>query len=249
MKHRWRLHVVDLPTESGARVPLPKEERHHAARVLRLQAGDDVWLFDGRGVEWRARLVEDLAGSGVTAAELVEPLVDPVESPLRVVLYQALARPDRLEWVLQKGTELGVAAFRLWPAERSDAAAPRPNKLERWERILIEACKQSGRRVIPELTLVDALPSPTDGVVACLLSVPNDDGEASHGKAPPEDATPGEVWLGVGPESGLSAEESTRARAEGWLPVGLGPRILRTETAGVVATTWAQLRWGDLEAR
>jgi len=157
-------------------------------------------------------------------------------------LFQALARPEKIEWVLQKGTEVGVAEFRLVASERVEAPPPSLGRLDRYARIVMEACKQSGRRRLPPLSL-GALPTPPEGVVAIVLSP--DRGVDPLGTVL-AGTKPEDVWLAVGPEGGFSPAELDTLIGAGWRPASLGPRVLRTETAGVVAAAIVLHTWGDL---
>jgi len=226
----------------GARVDLDPEESHHVARVLRLKAGDPLAVFDGKGGEWEASIE-------VAARDRVTVVVGParggeVEPGLRVVVFQSLTRPEKLEWVLQKGTEIGVSAFRLVGAERAEAPPPSPARLSRYGRIVMEACKQSGRRVLPSISSGPLVP-PGDGVLGIILAV-------SEAIAPLgallEGPRAAEVWLAVGPEGGFTGVEVAAATEAGWRPASLGPRVLRTETAGAIAAAIVLHAWGDLGA-
>ncbi len=224
----------------GGRVELDEDESHHVARVLRLKPGEALQVFDGRGGAWAATIHEVLRDR-VTVAVGLE-LAEHVDPKLRVVVFQALVRPEKIEWVLQKGTEIGVAGFRLIASDRSEAPPPSPARLARYGRIVMEACKQSGRRRLPTLSL-GSIESPPGGVVAIALAlgaaVPSL-GTVLGGPAAPE------VWLAVGPEGGFSDGELDGLTARGWRAASLGPRVLRTETAGAVAASIVLHTWGDL---
>ena len=240
-ERNWRVHHPGLPAEEDATIELSSAEAHHVRRVLRLRDGDGLQVFDGHGRE-RSGVIEGGGASGVRV-RLEAEIERPVEAPVEIVLFQSLCRPDRMEWVIQKATELGVGAVHPFPAERAEARLPTSGRLERWRRIAIEASKQSGRRRVPEIEPRDDLPGPTPGTAAILL-------DAGEGSRPLGDvvAGPGEatVWIAVGPESGFTATEVQRWREKGWQAGHLGPRTLRTETAGLVAATIVLHRWGDL---
>ena len=236
-----RVRRAFLPSAAtGARADLDPEESHHVARVLRARTGDGLSVFDGRGGEWEAT-VEAVTGDRVTV-RVGAPVEDPVEPPLRVVLHQALVRSEKLEWVLQKGTEVGIASFRLIPTERGEQA-PSPAKLARLERITLEACKQSGRRRVPDVVLEAPSSRPDVGVAALVLDTSVEASPLASALGGPP---PAEVWIAVGPEGGWTAEELAARVALGWRPVSLGPRTLRTETAGAVAAAIVLHAWGDL---
>jgi 16S rRNA (uracil1498-N3)-methyltransferase len=227
--------------ESGD-VPLPESIAHHSSRVLRLRDGDDVVLFDGRGGEVAACLRQ--AGKE-WHAEL--GAVTPVEreSPLKLVLVQALAGGDKMDWIVQKAVELGVHAVIPVQAERSvvkltgDRAAKRA---EHWRQVAISACEQSGRNRVPEVAAVEGLSgylAANQGAARLVLS------PAEGVRLPSLPAPEGALHLLVGPEGGWSDKELAACRAAGCTPIGLGPRVLRTETAGLAALAALQTLWGD----
>ena len=240
MSDKIRRAFLAVTPAPGDRLMLDQEESHHVARVLRLKAGDPVSVFDGRGGEWEAT-VDDASRGGVSVV-VGRARTDEVEPGLRVVLHQAIVRPEKIEWVLQKGTEIGVAAFRLIASERVEAPPPSPSRLHRYRRILMEACKQSGRRLLPELEL-GALEAPPGCVLAIVLA---------HGTGVPTlgallaNPAASEVWIAVGPEGGFSEAEIAAAVSRGWRAASLGPRVLRTETAGAVAGAIVLHRFADL---
>lgn len=231
---RWRALAADA-AEAFPLVTLDPDETHHLARVLRARPGDRVDVFDGKGREWRGVF------EGGSAVRLGDEILGAVEAAVAVTLLQAGSRPERIEWVLQKGTEIGVVAFRWIATERVEVEAPSEAKLDRWRRILVEAAKQSGRRVVPTLEVEPVWPRPPSAGTALVLHP----GAAPIGAAlsrPPDPA----VEVAVGPEGGFGEEETAALAALGWSPVGLGPRILRTETAGPLAAALVLHAWGDL---
>jgi len=242
MTDRVRRAFVPESPSPGSRVSLDPDEAHHVARVLRLRVRDELAVFDGRGGEWDAR-VDEVSRDRVSLVVGGPRSGDP-EPSLRVTLFQSFVRPERVEWVLQKGTEIGVASFRLVPAERSDAPAPSPSRFDRYRRILLEASKQSGRRRIPDIDL-GAFESPPEGVTAIVL-------DAAPDAAPLGGVLSGvstlSVWIGIGPEGGFTDDELAACAALGWRRASLGPRTLRTETAGAVAAAIVLHLRGDLGA-
>lgn len=235
-----RAYHPSIPGE-GAEVVLDPEESHHVTRVLRLRAGDDVSVFDGRGGEWSGRLLET---SPVGARVAVgAALTDAVEPTPPVILVQGACRADRVEWALQKGTEVGVFAFAIVPFARSEGADRAAAKLDRWRRIVLEACKQSGRRRIPDVAWLDTAPPLETGARGFVL-------DAGAGVEPIgallAAPAPSSVSLAVGPEGGLEPDEIAALVALGFRRASLGPRILRTETAGPVAAALVLHAWGDL---
>jgi 16S rRNA (uracil1498-N3)-methyltransferase len=239
MARRWRAWHAQAEA-TGDEVLLDEEETHHVLRVLRLHTGEPLSVFDGKGREWAGTIVR--AGSGEVVVRLEDEMTDAVEPALPVMLVQGLSRPERLEWVLEKATEVGVRAIALAACARSDGPVPSPARLDRWRRVLLESCKQSGRRRIPDLfgplPLGDAAAL---GTGTRIVLVP--------GAHPLTEALPGRpeaVALAVGPEGGFGDEEVDALKVAGWSAASLGPRTLRTETAGPVAAALLLHRWGDL---
>jgi len=239
-----RAWCADLGAE-GALLVLDAEQSHHVAQVLRLRAGDPLELFDGKG---RARdasvVVADRSGTSVRAGAERSELV---EAAYRVTLYQALTRPERLEWVLQKGTEVGVHAFGLVRTRRVEGADPTPDRLERLRRIAREASRQSGRTIVPEVFPPEPLPRQArEGLDALVLDPgPGSEPLAELLRCPSR----GAADVLIGPEGGLDDEELALLQAGGWRRASLGPRTLRTETAGVVAAALLLHVRGDLGRR
>jgi 16S rRNA (uracil1498-N3)-methyltransferase len=243
------------PLPAGGTVRLEADASHHALRVLRLREGDPVELFDGSGTRWPGRLVDaDPRGASVA---LGEPLDAGTESPVAIGLAQALPGGDRMDWVVEKAVELGATAIQPLFSRRSllrldpDRAARR---VAHWRRIAIAACMQCGRdrlpRVLEPVPLERWVAAPGDprpdapGLVGSparwLLSPGAREGVGAL------DAAPSGAWLLVGPEGGLDEAETARAHAAGWRALRLGPRVLRTETAGLAALAALQARIGDL---
>jgi 16S rRNA (uracil1498-N3)-methyltransferase len=238
-----RFHVPEAAP--GARLTLPEHSAHHAREVLRLRSGDAVRIFDGRGQEFEATL-DRVARQGVDArlGRAVEPRP---ESPLRLVLALSPLKGDRMELVIQKATELGVSEIRPVVTVRTDAAA-RPalkgSRSERWDKVASGAAEQCGRAVVPPVTSATTLPAllaePFDGARIVLLETPGQTPLAAVLERPQA------VLLLVGPAGGWDPTEVDRLHAAGYRAAGLGPRILRSETAAVAAVAIAQALWGDL---
>jgi len=234
---------VDAPLASGSEIALPPETAAHLTRVLRLRPDDAVVLFNGDGRDYAGRLLaarrEDkrvLVGSAGEA----EP-----EPPLRLHLAVGVSRGERMDFVVQKAVELGVASIRPLFTERSVVrldAERLDRRREHWHGVLVAACEQSGRRRLPHLHPAQALADwlPTVAGTALLL-----DPQARRSLADLP-APEGAATLLVGPEGGLSADERARAVSAGFVSVQLGPRILRTETAPLAALAAMQVLWGDL---
>lgn len=231
----------------GDRVTFEPEETRHMALVLRLAPGDVVVAGDGRGHDYTVRL-ESLGPPAVGTVLAARP--SRVESPLALTLLQGVPKGDKMEAIVRAATELGVARVvpvltertivRLEPSRWRERA-------RRWQRVAREAAKQCGRAVIPVVEVPGPLRAALDEGGAdlrlCLW-----EGEAAPLGAvldqlprPPRSAA-----ILVGPEGGLARAEVERARASGWLVARLGPRILRTETAGPSIAAILQFRFGDL---
>jgi 16S rRNA (uracil1498-N3)-methyltransferase len=239
MGRRWRIHLDEAGIAPGRRLDLPRAEAHHVFRVLRLRAGQRVSLFDGAGGEWWATVTRS-AAEGVSV-EVGPPILEPVESPLELELFQGWCEPSRMEWVLQKGTEIGVAA--MHPVATEPGRPLSAKRLQRWRRIVVEAAKQCGRRRLPAVDPVDHFPDPDGATLALLLDAGPGAEPLSRRLAGP---APARVWLAVGPAGGLSDEGKSGMSAAGWRRTGLGPRVLRAETAGLAAAAVVLHRWGDL---
>jgi 16S rRNA (uracil1498-N3)-methyltransferase len=242
MARLWRAFHDAAGLGPGVRIALDPDEAHHVRKVLRLQPGDALAVFDGRGGEWSATIAAGAPREVVVT--LGTPRDDALEAPLEVTLWQGRSRSERFELAVQKATELGARAIVALECARSEGRPPDARRLERYRRVAIEACKQSGRRRLPELRYAVELPPPPPGTAALLLDTAGAPPLAAVAGA----ARPAAVWIGVGPEGGLTAAERAAALAAGWTAVGLGPRTLRTETAGIVAVALVLHRWADLGA-
>jgi 16S rRNA (uracil1498-N3)-methyltransferase len=217
-------------------------------RSLRLKVGDTLLVTDGQGREVQAKLVRWDRRS--VELELGADTGRNPESGLRLTLYQGLARGHKLEWVLQKATELGLSRFVPVVTARSQVAlgsGPAPQQ-RRWEEIVRQAARQCGRTRLPEMSPPLAFSASLDDLPAAALGLiltedPLDPAWAAAGFSGP---APREVGVWIGPEGGFTPEEQRAACQRGLRAVQLGPRVLRTETAGLVAVVLAQFLWGDL---
>jgi len=229
---------------AATEIDLPSDAAHHVLRVLRLQEGDALSLFDGRGGEYGAQLV------GATARAVTVRVLEfrdiERESTLAVTLVQGLAAADRMDYSVQKAVELGVAAIVPVMTARSLVrleGARADRRLEHWRQIVVASCEQCGRNRLPEVhpprALATWLRAPSATALRVLLAP---DAPASLADLT---RTSGSVELLVGPEGGFTAEESAAACGAGFRPVRLGPRILRTETAGAAMLAAMNALWGD----
>ena len=232
------------PLAAGTEIALPAGAAHHALRVLRLKAGDGVTLFDGEGGEYGAEIVSSTTRGvevRVTERRAVER-----ESPLQITLAQALIASERMDYVIQKAVELGAAAIAPVATARCVTrldGARAQRRTEHWTQIAIASCEQCGRNRVPAVHAprdVDAwLRLPSSARLRLLLSPSSP--ESLRDTAAPA----GGVELIVGPEGGLTPEEEASALAAGFRAVRLGPRILRTETAGPAMLAALNALWGD----
>lgn len=246
--HRF---FVDLPVENiGQEIVLSQEESDHAAKVLRLKAGEEVQLLDGLN-RYNAVLTD--VSAQVTAK--VTELCPSPEAPAKAVLFQGLPKADKLEMIVQKATELG--AWEIWPVEmlrsvaRADKGMKDARKRERFQRIAMEAAKQSGRAHVPQVsataTMKDALKRIREEQFDLILVAWEEEHALPLSKAVgeycQENGTPGKVLIVIGPEGGIDESEQQKLAELGARSVTLGPRILRTETAGLCALSvlWTAL--------
>lgn len=241
---------------AGRIIELPANAAHHAARVLRLEQGDQITLFNGSGGEFSA-IIARINKSGAMVA--VEKQFDiERESPLNITLVQAVCASEKMDWIMQKAVELGVSWIQPIVTGRSVVrlSGERADKRVRhWQQIVISACEQCGRNHLPQVLQLLSLP---DWLGEQMTTRKN-----SHAGAPgnlyfmlvptaekglrdfPEAATVAALTLLIGPEGGLAPEEEAAARAIGFVPLRLGGRILRTETAALAAVAALQALWGD----
>ena len=236
---------VEAPVTAGERVVVEGSAANHITRVLRLRSGDALTVFDGNGGEFAARIEEFRKDAVVVALEEHRPLDR--ESPLTLTLAQGISRGERMDWIIQKATELGTSRIVPLFTKRSmvrldERQAER--KLQHWRAIAVAACEQCGRNKVPELAtpsdFFDVLPADSSGTTRLLLSPTGDlriEDLQAVGQA---------ITVLIGPEGGLEDVEQEAALAAGFKAVRLGPRVLRTETAAIAALTIIQHRFGDL---
>lgn len=231
---------IDAPLSLGQH-ELPEAQAHYIGRVLRHAAGDAVQLFDGSGQEFRGELIE--VGKKAVRVDLREALDGLRESPLRIHLGQGLSRGERMDWAIQKATELGATEITPIISERCEVRLKderADKRLAHWRQVAISACEQCGRSVLPTIHAPVTLDDWLAQVSAELKLV-------LHPVATPLEshARPSSLAFLIGPEGGLSDAEVEQAKARGFHAARLGPRVLRTETAPVVALSVAQQLWGD----
>ena len=245
--NRFFISTSDI---DGDRVRLSPEQSHQVCHVLRLKPGDTIVVLDNRGTEYNVTL------TGVSRTETVGQVTSqqraPGEPTVEVTLFQSLLIREKFEWVLQKGTEVGVTQFVPILTERGivRTRSIEDNKLDRWQRILTEAAEQSQRGRVPQLEPI----VPFDKAVLrlkdydrSLIAAPGDRvmtlREALRGIA---GTPPSSVAVMIGPEGGFTEDEVNLACEKGAIRVGLGPRILRTETAAMIACALVLYELGEM---
>jgi 16S rRNA (uracil1498-N3)-methyltransferase len=235
---------ADAALRAGGTLLLPEDAAHHAVHVLRLHAGEDVTLFNGRGGEYAGRIaaIERLR----VTVDLLEHRALERESPLAVTLLQGVSSSERMDFTVQKATELGVAALQPLIAARSTgriAGERAAHKRAHWQRVAIAACEQCGRNRVPQVLPPLPLAEFCRGALAGpgLLLSPAAQLGLRDAAARLRDA----VALAAGPEAGFTAAEEALLAGAGFVPVRLGPRVLRTETAALAALAALNALAGD----
>jgi len=239
-----RIHI-DQALDVGCELALPPQASEHAARVLRLVAGDPLTLFNGDGCDYAATIIAVSKREVTVQITERQRLVN--ESPLRLTLAQGVARGDKMDLIMQKATELGVMRIVPLLTERSEVKldpARSEKRLAHWRAVVASACEQSGRAVLPEITA--ALP------LSKWLEDLADDGALRLALLPEADKSSRSLrfsdaggLLVVGPEGGLGERDIAALSAAKFEGLQLGPRILRTETAGLAALAALQAIHGD----
>ncbi len=233
------------PLPSGACFELPREAAHHAHRVLRLRVNDPVQVFDGEGNALDTT-INEINGKSVVLSNL-GTCADKPQQRLHIVLAQAMCSSEKMDWIVQKATELGVAEIRPVQAQRSVAKLTierTEKRIEHWRSVIISACEQCGRNILPQVHA----PQEFSAWLAQMRGIPDTklvllpESTASLHEQP---APQGKVALLIGPEGGFSADEAQLAQQAGFIPTRLGARVLRTETAAIAGIAALQTLWGD----
>lgn len=240
-----RIHIPP-PLTPDSETTLPVGAFRHLVQVLRLGAGDALTVFDGVGGEYPAQLSTVNKRDARVRLGARQPCNR--ESPLRMTLVQGVSKGERMDWTLQKAVELGAAAVLPVITQRCNVRLDGERwqkKMDHWRGIMISACEQSGRNRLPDLLEVQTL--------AQYLEQPRDDGLSltlapGSGCGLRELAPAGRISLLIGPEGGLSDAEIAHSLQRGFVGIEMGPRILRTETAGIAALAAIGALWGDLGA-
>lgn len=233
----------ELTSHSTVTLDLPAS--HHLSRVLRKTVGESVILFNGRGGEYSGTIKE--INKHVVKVDLVEFIPRDSESALNISLWQGISRGEKMDYTIQKAVELGVKHIVPLFTERATVKLDlerSEKRLRHWQSIVISACEQSGRNRIPSISKAESLEKwlPTVKADFCFVLSPTAERSLKQWAIP---ATAHVVLL-IGPEGGLSPREIDLAIQHHFLPLNLGPRILRTETAAVAAMTALQSCYGDM---
>jgi 16S rRNA (uracil1498-N3)-methyltransferase len=226
---------------------LPADAAHHASRVLRLREGDAVQIFDGIGNECHG-VIAELSGKRVIVGDISTTNINR-ESPLHITLAQALSSSEKMDWVIQKATELGVTEIQPLATERSVAKLSNERvekRVEHWQQVAIAACEQCGRNVLPTIhapiDIMMWLQQTRTSPDTKFILLP--DGASSlSSQAKPL----GNITLLIGAEGGFAPAESESALLCGFTPIRMGARVLRTETAAVAGLAALQTLWGDFQ--
>ncbi|WP_093533790.1 16S rRNA (uracil(1498)-N(3))-methyltransferase [Stenotrophomonas rhizophila] len=236
---------VDAPLAVGQTLSLPEEVANHLVRVMRLREGEGCVLFNGDGHDYSATLVESGKRDARVRIEATQALDN--ESTLSITLLQGIARGEKMDLILQKATELGVRTIVPVNAERTEVkldAARAEKRLAHWRSVVVSACGQSGRARVPEVAAPLGVQEAAKGMPAEALKLTLD--PLGEHRLSTLEAAPGGVVIAIGPEGGWSPRDRQALAAGGFQGLQLGPRILRTETAGLAAIAALQARLGDL---
>ncbi len=240
---RFFRFFVSEPLEEGKELWLQGERFHYISNVLRFKKGDELTIFNGKGGEFVSEIVEILKGKILVRLKCY--LAKDVESPLKIHLGQIVSKKEHMDYTIQKATELGVITFTPLFGDRSEVklSSDRLNtRLERWRKIIIHACEQSGRNYLMDLRT----PMSFKEYVSVTFSTPLLFLEPKASNKISNLPGTRELSLVIGPEGGFSEQELIILNEYGALGVNLGPRILRTETAGLVGISILQSIWGDI---
>lgn len=233
---------IDAPLRAGSVCTLSEDAAHHAIHVLRLRAGEEITVFNGRGGEFAARIVSIQRLK--IAVDLLHHREIERESPLRVTLVQGVSAGDKMDSTLRKAVELGVAEVQPVLAARS-VARPKGERAEgrraHWQKVVTAACEQCGRNRIPEVHALIALSDyrPRGTAMRILLS------PLAQQPLSKLSLQGSDFVVAAGPEAGFTSEEEAALVSSGFVPALLGPRVLRTETAAVAALAALSALRGD----
>jgi 16S rRNA (uracil1498-N3)-methyltransferase len=235
---------IDVPLAPGTEMALPEAIGNHLVRVLRLKSGDVFNLFNGGGSDYPAEITGfDKKGA---KARILSCHAVGNESPLRIHLYQSIARGEKMDWILQKATELGISAFTPMVSDRTEVKLDgerSDRKLNHWLGVIRSACEQSGRAILPAVHPPISI-NQMNGAAKLEQAYYLDPEAAAGINALDVDVNSG-FALAIGPEGGFSERDIRLLETAGFKGLRIGPRILRTETAGIAAIAALQSRFGD----
>jgi 16S rRNA (uracil1498-N3)-methyltransferase len=240
-KHRF---YIDQDIVLKKSIELPDDISHQISRVLRLRVADQVYLFNNSGAEFTADI--EAITKNHTTVMVISSAATALESPFKINLGQVIGKGEKIDWVIQKATELGVQSITPLYSSRSVAQPVHErssHKIEHWKKIAIAACAQSWRNIVPTINAPQDI---NDWTAKCtdthkLILSPSHSAQRIRDLHIPSSAT-----ILIGPEGGFSEAEVVHAVSHKFIPVALGPRILRTETAGLAAIAILQSMFGDL---
>lgn len=228
---------------SSELLTLPTQVHRHAIQVLRLKLGEDLCLFDGKGFEYTARL--EHVSKRESAVRIFDRRQTDRESPLKTTLIQGVSRGERMDYTIQKAVELGVTQIIPVITERCNVSLSgerAEKKRAHWQGIIVSACEQSGRSVLPTLQPVLSFDALLEASLPGMTVILDPQSESKIDSLANSDL----INLLIGPEGGLTEKEIEDAKDSGYQSVQFGPRILRTETAAVAALSVIQTLWGDI---
>lgn len=235
---------TDSPLSEGNHADLDENAAQHVGRVLRMQSGQELKLFNGDGQDYPATITE--VGKKRVQVLVGAPQANQTESPLRITLGQSLSKGDRMDYAVQKAVEMGVSRIVPLTTERCEVKLKgdrEDKRLRHWQSVAISAAEQCGRAKVPDILPVMTVEQWLEYSRTCDLRLVLHHRTEKSLKSMNR---PGTIALMIGPEGGLTADEIALAEKEGFLPVAMGPRVLRTETAPVAAITLCQWLWGDI---
>ena len=234
---------IELPLQPERELVLPEMVSNYVIRVLRLETDDVFHLFNGDGYDYPCRILSlEKRGARVRILDKIAVLN---ESPLRIHLYQSIARGEKMDWILQKSTELGVAEFTPIVSDRTEVKLDGERgdkKLAHWQGVVRSACEQSGRAMVPMVNPPIAIQRIDARGIAGAYYLQPDAADDIAGLGIPDD---GKLVLAIGPEGGFTERDIHLLHTAGFKGLRIGPRILRTETAGIAVTAALQSHYGD----
>lgn len=237
---------VDLPLQENSIFDLPAASFQHVCKVLRLKNNYALTLFNGKGGQYSAKLINVEKRTAQVAVETYQPLEN--ESPIKVTIGQTLSRGERMDYAIQKAVEAGVHTIQPLFSERCEVklnSERLDKKRQHWQQIAISAAEQSGRGHVPEVKeAINLLDWVADCKDMLKITMHHHSAKPMKDMPAPEDKS---VSVLIGPEGGLTEDEVESSIKQGFQPVALGPRVLRTETAPIVILTCINLIWGDIQ--